>query len=255
MADFVEEDIANLKISGDESSQIASEGEEEASDGEEEEGALEFPTVEEWQAAEEGLAWNDDPRYYVQELGDTVTVKYSPISGLPVEYCRFGPQFQEEMEWLMENAPEVLTEADIAAFNGEGGEKEDGSGEKEGEGDKKEKKKNRKTALEKRANKASEVPNQKIIIARIQRQKKKFITAVSGMETVPSVDKLKDVSKLFSKKFASSASVSKTATGAEEIVIQGDVQYEVPELIIKQFKVDPTAIFFLEDKRLRPFAE
>ena len=253
----MEEDLSNLKISGEENLDVvASEGEQEGSEeSEEEEGGIEFPTVEAWQAAEAGLAWNDDPRYYSQEIGDTVTVKYSPVSGLPVEYCRFGPQFEEEIPWLMENAPEVLTEADIAAFNGTGGEKDDGSGEKEAaEGDGK-KKKSKKTALEKRANKANEVPDQKIIIARIQRQKKKFITAVSGMETVPLVEKLKDVSKLFSKKFASSASVSKSATGAEEIVIQGDVQYEIPELIIKQFKVDPTAIFFLEDKSLRPFAE
>lgn len=40
------------------------------------------------------------------------------------------------------------------------------------------------------------------------------------------------------------------------MTIQGDVTFDLPPLLMKEFKVAPAAIFFLEDdgKTLRPFA-
>jgi density-regulated protein len=69
------------------------------------------------------------------------------------------------------------------------------------------------------------------------------------METVPGL-KLKDVAKLFGKKFASGAAVSDTATGGKEIVIQGDVNFDLVPLIIKEYKVHPRDIYFLEGTSL-----
>ena len=50
--------------------------------------------------------------------------------------------------------------------------------------------------------------------------------------------KIKDVSKACGKKFASGAAISDTPTGGKEIVIQGDVYFEVPTFLISEFKVN-----------------
>ena len=78
------------------------------------------------------------------------------------------------------------------------------------------------------------------MISRVQRQKKKFVTVILGLETVPDL-KIKDATRLFGKKFSSGASVSETQTGAKEVTIQGDVSFDVPNLLITEFKVK---IFF-----------
>lgn len=93
----------------------------------------------------------------------------------------------------------------------------------------------------------------KIVIARVQRQKRKFITAVAGLETIPDL-KIKDAAKLFGRKFSSGASVSEAQGGQKEVVIQGDVCFDLPNILISEYKVAPEAIFFLEDGSLRPFA-
>jgi density-regulated protein len=93
----------------------------------------------------------------------------------------------------------------------------------------------------------------RIIISKIQRQKKKYVTSVVGLDTIPDV-KIKDVAKLFGKKFSSGASVGETATGAKEVTIQGDVSFDVPPLLITEYKVDPTSIFYSDDGSLRPYA-
>lgn len=50
--------------------------------------------------------------------------------------------------------------------------------------------------------KAKEVLETKIVIARIQRQKRKYVTAVAGLDTVPDL-KIKDAARVFGKKFSS----------------------------------------------------
>lgn len=76
----------------------------------------------------------------------------------------------------------------------------------------------------------------KIVIAKVQRQKRKYVTVVTGLETVPDL-KIKDAAKLFGKKFASGAAVGDTPTGGKEITIQGDVSFDLPPLLINEFKV------------------
>lgn len=49
--------------------------------------------------------------------------------------------------------------------------------------------------------------------------------------------KLKDVSKALGKAFACGASVSDTASGGKEIVIQGDVLDTLPGLLVDTYKV------------------
>lgn len=77
--------------------------------------------------------------------------------------------------------------------------------------------------------KAKKQAEKKLEVFRSNRGKKKFVTVIIGMATF-GVD-LKDASKLFSKKFACSSSV----TGADEIVVQGDVKDEIIDLIPEKF--------------------
>jgi len=85
--------------------------------------------------------------------------------------------------------------------------------------------------------KAKKQPEKKLEVFRSNRGKKKFVTVVVGLATF-GVD-LKDASKLFSKKFACSSSV----TGPDEIVVQGDVKYEIIEHIPQKFSdIDPDLI-------------
>ena len=49
------------------------------------------------------------------------------------------------------------------------------------------------------------------------------------------------------------ASINETTSGEKEVTIQGDCSFELPAFLVKEFKVSPSAIFFLEDGKLRPF--
>ena len=74
------------------------------------------------------------------------------------------------------------------------------------------------------------------------------MTAVSGLEAF-GLD-LKKVAKDFGKKFATGASVTKTARGGEEIVVQGDVSEEIEEFLLERFKEVPEDnIELVEDKK------
>lgn len=80
------------------------------------------------------------------------------------------------------------------------------------------------------------------------------MTVIAGLENVPDL-KIKDAAKVFGKKFASGASVQDAAQGSgKEVVVQGDVSFDVPALLISEFKVDPKAIYFAEDGEVRPYA-
>lgn len=68
-----------------------------------------------------------------------------------------------------------------------------------------------------------------IIIKRIERTKRKHVTSITGLEAFD-ID-LKKAAKQLAGKFATGASVSKTAAGVEEIVVQGDVGEDVREMI------------------------
>lgn len=92
---------------------------------------------------------------------------------------------------------------------------------------------------QKNSKKAAAPPEIKVVVAKIQRQKRKFITAIAGLETVPgnsycessdlhltngrivlliTLDlRLKDATKVLGKKFSSGASVNETPSGAKEV--------------------------------------
>jgi density-regulated protein len=108
-----------------------------------------------------------------------------------------------------------------------------------------------------------------ITIKRIERNKKKFVTAVSGLEAF-GLDlkkvgsqhpgglkkyfvinrKAKQMSKEFGKKFATGSSVTKIPSGGEEIVVQGDVSDEIEEFLLEKYKEIPEDnIELVDDKK------
>lgn len=92
----------------------------------------------------------------------------------------------------------------------------------------------------------------RIVIQKISRNKKKAVTIVVGMDTVPNI-KLKDVSKAFSKRFAGSSSVKDTPSGNKEIIIQGDHTDDVASMIVTKFNVQPENVFLDIDGEFVPF--
>jgi density-regulated protein len=74
-----------------------------------------------------------------------------------------------------------------------------------------------------------------VTIKRIERNKRKFVTSIHGLEAFD-VD-LKKAAKQLASKFATGASVTKNAQGQDEIVVQGDVSDDVLEMIEEQVGV------------------
>ncbi|MCJ1337610.1 Translation machinery-associated protein 22 [Bachmanniomyces sp. S44760] len=88
----------------------------------------------------------------------------------------------------------------------------------------------------------------KVLIKRVERNKRKYVTAVSGLEA-HGLD-LKKVAKDFGKKFATGSSVTKTASGGEEITVQGDVSDEIYDWITENYEEIPEDnIDCVEDKK------
>ncbi len=71
----------------------------------------------------------------------------------------------------------------------------------------------------------------------MERNKRKYVTAVSGLEAFGLENK--KVAKDLGKKFATGSSVTKVPSGGEEIVVQGDVSDEIEEFLLEKYPVIP----------------
>lgn len=94
-------------------------------------------------------------------------------------------------------------------------------------------KKTRRGAAAKTVNKV----DTRVVVQKISRNRKKAVTHVVGMDTVPGV-KLKEAAKAFSKRFAGSSSVKD-----KEIIIQGDHLEDVAEMIVNKFGASADSVF------------
>jgi density-regulated protein DRP1 len=105
---------------------------------------------------------------------------------------------------------------------------------------------------EKKASKKKKNQAPCVVLERNTRNKKKCITTITGLDHFGV--KLAEASKLFGKKFASGASVTKNAEGQGQIDVQGDFLDQAVELILKQFKeVGKPNIFYLDGKKKEPY--
>ncbi|KAL7921715.1 translation initiation factor SUI1 [Trichoderma austrokoningii] len=172
-------------------------------------------------------------------------VIYCGVCTLPPEYCEYGGTVRKCQEWLEKHHPDMYAriwspealEAATAALSVDA--------QKRAAKDAQKKAAKAEAAEQKQASKlASSV----VTIKRIERNKKKFVTAVIGLEAF-GLD-LKKVAKDFGKKFATGSSVTKLPSGGEEIVVQGDVSDELEEFILEKYKdVPEDNIELVDDKK------
>lgn len=87
----------------------------------------------------------------------------------------------------------------------------------------------------------------KVQIKRVERNKRKFVTAVAGLEA-HGMD-LKKVAKEWGKRFATGSSVTKTPSGGEEVVVQGDNSDEIFEWVTGVGGVPEGNVELVEDRK------
>lgn len=170
----------------------------------------------------------------------------SLVCTLPPEYCEYGGTPKKCSEWLEKAhptlyaqiwSPEAL-EAATASLSLDA--------QKRAAKDAQKKAAQAEKAEQKQA---SKMANSVVTIKRVERNKRKFVTAVIGLEAF-GLD-LKKVAKEFGKKFATGSSVTKVPSGGEEIVVQGDVSDEIEEFLLEKYKDIPEDNIELVDDKAK----
>lgn len=88
----------------------------------------------------------------------------------------------------------------------------------------------------------------KVLIKRIERNKRKYVTCVSGLEAHGL--ELKKVAKDFGKKFATGASVTKVPSGGEEITVQGDLSDDIYDYVTENYgQIPEDNVECIEEKK------
>ncbi|KUJ11358.1 density-regulated protein DRP1 [Mollisia scopiformis] len=172
-------------------------------------------------------------------------VVYCGVCTLPPEYCEFGGTVKKCQEWLKKNNSTMYerlwSEDALAAATSSLSLDAQKRAEKDAH-----KKALKAEAAE--AKQAATIASSKVIIKRVERNKRKFVTTVTGLENFGLENK--KVAKDLGKKFATGASVTKVPSGGEEIVVQGDVSEEIEEFFLEKFPVIPEDnIELVEDKK------
>eukprot|EP01027_Heterolobosea_sp_BB2_P002970 GEZU01004476.1.p3 GENE.GEZU01004476.1~~GEZU01004476.1.p3 ORF type:complete len:103 (+),score=42.70 GEZU01004476.1:362-670(+) len=86
----------------------------------------------------------------------------------------------------------------------------------------------------------------KIVITLSNRSKRKFVTTVANLDSHDV--NLKDAVTLFKKKLACGCSITETATGENEIDIQGDKIDEVLDIIESNYKIPKDSVTVVRGK-------
>ncbi|KAF7562757.1 hypothetical protein G7046_g1382 [Stylonectria norvegica] len=177
-------------------------------------------------------------------------VVYCGVCSLPPEYCEYGGTVRKCQEWLQKNekvmydriwSAEAL-EAATASLSVDAQKRAAKDAQKKAA-----------KAEAAEAKQADKLAKSVITIKRIERNKKKHVTAVIGLEAF-GLD-LKKVAKDLGKKFATGSSVTKVASGGEEIVVQGDVSDEVEEFLLLKYKEIPEDhIELIDEKKKKKLA-
>ncbi|KAL9109118.1 MAG: hypothetical protein Q9227_006209 [Pyrenula ochraceoflavens] len=173
-------------------------------------------------------------------------VIYCGVCTLPPEYCEFGGTVKKCEEWLEEHHPDMHArlysdEAVNAALSTLSLDAQKRAAKDAA------KKSARAATLE--ARETERKASAKILIKRVERNKRKYVTVVSGLDA-HGLD-LKKVAKEFGKKFATGSSVTKNASGlGEEITVQGDVSDEIYDFVTENYEGIPEEnVDCVEDKK------
>ncbi|KAJ5429083.1 Density-regulated protein DRP1 [Penicillium cf. griseofulvum] len=89
----------------------------------------------------------------------------------------------------------------------------------------------------------------KVQIKRVERNKRKYVTVVIGLEVFGLENK--KIAKDLGKKFATGSSVTRSPAGIEEITVQGDVSDDLREWLLEIHgkKIPASNIELIEDKK------
>ncbi|EON64151.1 hypothetical protein W97_03381 [Coniosporium apollinis CBS 100218] len=175
-------------------------------------------------------------------------VIYCGICSLPPEYCEFGGTTKKCEEWLQKNHPAMherlysqdAIEANLSTLSLDAQKRAAKDAEKKAA-------KAASAAAKEEERKASS----KVIIKRVERNKRKYVTEVSGLEAFD-LD-LKKVAKDFGKKFATGSSVTKVPGGGEAITVQGDLSDDIYDYVTENYEQIPEDnVECVEDKKKKP---
>jgi density-regulated protein DRP1 len=163
-----------------------------------------------------------------------VIVQYCEICRFPVEYCEISHNVIFKKEIRRE---ERLEKEEAAAA------------ENKPEGEPKIEEKKEEDKTEKADKKEKKKKETLIMIEQSKRGKSKFTTHVSNLEKHGL--NLKDIAKLFSKKFACSSTVTKEENGTECITLTGEFGYEIVDFLVEKFPgiVKPELCKIVEPKK------
>ncbi|KAK7969820.1 Translation machinery-associated protein 22 [Apiospora saccharicola] len=176
-------------------------------------------------------------------------VTYCGVCTLPPEYCEYGGTAKKCQDWLQKAHPSMYEQIWSPALEAATANLSVAAQERAAK-DAKKKAAQAEKAEQKEADKKA---NSVVTIKRVERNKRKYVTAISGLEAF-GLDN-KKVAKEFGKKFATGSSVTKLPSGGEEIVVQGDVSDEIEEFLLEKYKVIPEDnIEFVDDKKKKAAA-
>lgn len=167
------------------------------------------------------------------QLPAPVIVEYDPVTGVPAEFNEYLPKDSEEYKrWkAAQEGPEALAALTLKDKDGNEIEKQLPGG------------------------KVKKKQKAQVVLESHTRNKKKMVTTVMGLEGFGV--KLSEAAKLFGKKFACGASVTKNATGTEQIDMQGEFVDKLAELIIKTYgtsnKISKGDVYMIQDKKKVPY--
>ncbi|KAK1982582.1 translation machinery-associated protein 22 [Colletotrichum cereale] len=177
-------------------------------------------------------------------------VIYCGVCTLPPEYCEYGGTVKKCQDWLEKHHPDLYArmwspealEAATASLSVDAQKRAAKDAQKKAA-----------KAEAAEAKQADKLAKSVVTIKRIERNKRKYVTSVSGLESFGLENK--KVAKEFGKKFATGSSVTKTPSGGEEIVVQGDVSDEIEEFLLEKYKEIPEDnIELVEDKKKKASA-
>ncbi|KAJ5902705.1 Translation machinery-associated protein 22 [Penicillium taxi] len=173
-------------------------------------------------------------------------VVYCGVCTLPPEYCEFGGTAKKCEEWLKDEYDEIwdrlysddVLNANMASLSVSAQERAA-----------KDAAKKEAKAAQNEARDAERKAASKIIIKRVERNKRKHVTVISGLEVFGLENK--KLAKELGKKFATGSSMTRSPAGTEEITVQGDVSEEVEDWLLEVYgkQVPAANIELVEDKK------
>jgi density-regulated protein DRP1 len=102
-------------------------------------------------------------------------------------------------------------------------------------------------ALAKQSKLEAEKASSKVVLRRIERGKRKYVTAIANLQGFTD-EEIKTVAKKIAQRFATGASVSKTVEGRDEVVVQGDLADDIEEFLMEKYHVPEEKIVIREEK-------